>query len=268
MNKLYIDGSYFVFYRFFATKNWYKLQELAEEEDMMSNKVFLEKYDKMFEKTIIDLAKKYEVDTSDIYFFKDCPREKIWRNEHTLEYKGQRANANFDVNVFIHTYTVLLPNLIEKYGIKLISHDRLEADDLVALSIDRNELKGEKHSYTVITNDNDYIQLAGMYDMDRIKLINLQGKNLLEKNKLFSRDDVEKYLEAKVIMGDKSDNIPAISKKCGPKTAMKLVNDRKELLKLFEKDPQAKTQYDLNRLLIDFRHIDGNLKNEFQKHLI
>ena len=68
-------------------------------------------------------------------------------------------------------------------------------------------------------------------------------------------------------MGDKSDNIPSIIKKCGPKTAEKLALNNSELIKLFEKNTDAKKQYDINRSLIDFNYINRIIKNEFLKNI-
>jgi 5'-3' exonuclease len=75
------------------------------------------------------------------------------------------------------------------------------------------------------------------------------------------------YLQYKIIIGDVSDNIPPIMKKCGPKTAEKLAQNAEELAKIFDKHPDAKTQYDLNRRLIDFSFIDEEAKQNFLKNI-
>jgi 5'-3' exonuclease len=76
------------------------------------------------------------------------------------------------------------------------------------------------------------------------------------------------YIEVKKILGDKSDNIPCITSKCGDKTALKLATDKALLQKLFQSCPNAKKQYDLNHLLIDFDCIPNDLKEEVDNKII
>ena len=59
------------------------------------------------------------------------------------------------------------------------------------------------------------------------------------------------------------DNIPAIIKKCGIKTAEKLAMNLDELNKIFNKDPDSKKNFERNQQLIDFNYIDEKLKKEY-----
>lgn len=239
---LLIDASYFVFYRFYATQNWYRFQEDVKVE-CMSDDVFVEKYDKIFEKTLTDLKTLYKVDWDNIILVKDCARETIWRNKFYHDYKATRdtSNKNFDKEVFVHTYKRLLPKLKSTYGFKDIHCDELEADDVIAI-IHRTIRKiKDDISICIITNDNDYTQLCDKHTIIR----NLQGKSI-------KTDDIEVFLKMKIIQGDKSDNIPAISKKIGPKTAEKIAADVEDYL---TKNPEARIAYNLNKLLIDFNDI-------------
>ena len=43
---IFIDGSYFIFYRFYATQTWYKLHNSESYKDFLSDEVFYEKYAK------------------------------------------------------------------------------------------------------------------------------------------------------------------------------------------------------------------------------
>ena len=92
-------------------------------------------------------------------------------------------------------------------------------------------------------------------------LKNLQDKDL--KIRASPDYDAETYLKIKIILGDKSDNIPAIIKKCGIKTAEKLALNPDELNKIFNKDPDAKKNFERNQRLIDFNYIDEKLKKEY-----
>lgn len=276
--KLFIDGSYFVFYRFFATSTWYKLNDNNnnnkdnEETSEKKDELLKQKYTKMFEKTICDLVKKHGVSWNDVYFAKDCPRELIWRNKYIGNYKATRVAVDPSCgDIFKYTYETLLPELVTKYGFNVIQHDGLEADDIIALmtkkTLDENTITSNitKPIITIITNDNDYIQLLTDKNKDYIQIFNLQGIDISTRNKIGS---AEEYLHNKIIVGDKSDNIPQIGPKCGPKTALKLINDEQARETYFQKNPGSKEQYEKNRILMDFDYIEKDLANEFLKSFV
>lgn len=284
-NIILIDTSYYVFYRYYATYNWYRKQNIGsttyETEHIMEDPVFSEKYVKMFEKHILDVCKTNGVNIKDkntnknVVFVKDCSREHIWRHKFIQGYKATRDDKTktFDKNVFVYTYQHVLPALIEKYGFQTISNKCLEADDVIAI-ITHKLLEQQYHErkvhITIITNDNDYIQLLTHPSLKqgdgRSTLIikNMQDKNICERTGC----SPEIYIEIKKILGDKSDNIPCITSKCGEKTSYKLATDKSLLDKLFKSCPNAKKQYELNHLLIDFNCIPNDLKEEVENKLI
>ena len=63
-------------------------------------------------------------------------------------------------------------------------------------------------------------------------------------------------------MGDNSDNISSVFKKCGPKTALKCYMDTEYFNAKLEKE-NAYKKYELNRLLVDFNCIPEKLQEEF-----
>jgi DNA polymerase-1 len=245
----------------------------------MEDPMFCEKYVKMFEKHLLDVCKTNGVNTKDnnanknVVFVKDCSREHIWRHKLIQGYKANRDDKakTFDKNVFVHTYQHVLPALIEKYGFQTISNRSLEADDVIAIITRR--LLDQQHSHklhiTIITNDNDYIQLLthpslkGGEGQSCLVIKNMQDKNIWERTGC--SPDI--YIEVKKILGDKSDNIPCITSKCGHKTALKLATDKTLLEKLFHSCPNAKKQYELNHLLIDFDCIPTHLKEEVENKI-
>ena len=259
MKSLFIDGSYFIFYRFFATLNWFKHKhDDIDKSNITKNAEFMEKYSKMFEKTLKDIVRIYGIEWKNVYFAKDCPREEIWRNSLIDAYKATRVtHALFDGEIFKYTYRDLIPNLINSLSFQMIHGEGLEADDVIALSI--SVAKADDECF-IITNDNDYIQLLN-HNNRKIHILNLQHQDISLRNAF--GDDVGKFLLVKIIQGDKSDNIPSIGKKIGPQTALKLASDPNELAKYFEKNPVAKNRYDLNRRLIDFQYIDEECKRKF-----
>ena len=105
---LFIDMSYYIFYRFFALSNWYKRsqEDILDVENILDNKIFMEKYHKLFIENIKKIQKKYNIQNSLVIFAKDCRRYDIWRNEHYNQYKQNRDDKNkrFNPNIFIYTY--------------------------------------------------------------------------------------------------------------------------------------------------------------------
>ena len=248
--KLFIDGSYYIFYRYFATNMWYKNQGIDDPEQ------FFDKYKQMFEKVLINLIKQYNVPWENVIFAKDCTREKIWRNDITDNYKATR-NSKIDANIFQRTYEEIIPAICAKYSMQIISHPRLEADDVIALTIKELQKRSSSdNKYIIITNDNDYVQIGSPF----ITIKNLQNIDIMERN---SCTNPQEFLKAKIIQGDKSDNISSIWPKCGPKTALKLAKDHEALENFFAKHAGSETIFNKNRILIDFNFIDETYKKEY-----
>jgi 5'-3' exonuclease len=262
-DSLWIDMSYFIFYRYYACFNWLKKFQKIDVEacDIMDNELFIEKYSKLFERTICDIIKSTKVNWKNVFIVKDSVRDTIWRNDYCNNYKGTRDDKldSFNKDIFKYTYNTLLPEMQVRFNFNIVNHDRLEADDVIALS--KNYIRSMNNNIiiNIITNDNDYIQLIDDYTIIK----NLQGKELK------SRIDVEPamYLKIKILNGDKSDNIPSIMKKVGIKTAEKLAKDDDIFIKFCEKNPDAYTRYKLNKLLIDFTEIPTVLKDAFLKRI-
>lgn len=149
----------------------------------------------------------------------------------------------------------------------MIGHHFLEADDIIAIYTNTIFDTRDAH-ITIITNDNDYIQLLThprIQKKDSSLLIkNLQDKNLQDRLPYTP----EQFIKIKKIMGDKSDNIPPITSKCGDKTALKYATNPDLLQKLFQSNPVAKAQYELNELLTDFSFIPRHLRKEIEKTLV
>lgn len=246
---VFCDASYFVFYRYYAVKGWYKkaMEKDLDVRGSLEDKEFLDKYDSTFEKLILDIAKRHRVPLTNVVFARDCSRESIWRYKLYPAYKGTRDERvdSFNGEIFKHTYEVLFPRLRKKYGFQEMMHPHLEADDIIAISVKVATAVPRAGGITIITNDNDYVQLY----KHGVEIINLQKKSLRDRV-----DNVDTYIDYKVIVGDKSDNIPSIAKKVGDKTAKKMIEDPA----MFEKvmgGEGVRDRYELNRTLIDFERI-------------
>ena len=260
---IFIDGSYFCFYRYFALLTWWK-NAFPEDPilgDPADNPIFVEKFKKMCIQSLENIPKKIGISKEDIkqnnykiFIGKDCKREDIWRLEFYKEYKTTRVH-----NPYISSFFKILYNEVDgiftRVELNIISaileHPHLEADDCIALSILANKTD---ESIYIITSDNDYMQLLN--ESQNIQIWNLAGKQIsLDKNG-------PKELFCKIVMGDVSDNIQAILKKCGPKTALKCFEDPIYFEERLKKE-NALEKRELNQLLIDFNNIPDHLVKEY-----
>lgn len=264
---IFIDGSYFTFFRFHALINWWKLSHKEESHiDLHTNPEFVEKFCSIFVKKLREIPKLvglHKDKTAEIQFYigKDCPQSTIWRKELYPEYKGNRPNYNESDNkpgeFFKLAYNE--PHQLFKTGLpdaKIIYHDQLEADDCIALYMKEIIETCPYDEIIIITSDMDYLQLA----QQRVQIIDLKGKSLVQK---MNFDCSKKELLYKIILGDKSDNIPSVFPKCGKITAKKFC----ENIELFQSKLAEKNQYaenyKFNKQLIDFNEIPFELKSSF-----
>ena len=247
MNYLFIDGSYYCFYRYYAIRSWYnRYKKIEDNENLFDNNHFKEKYDKLFLEKVDEFIKKMNIKDFKLIIGKDCRRSDIWRNEFYDNYKGTRVHNDNNISKFIiHSYENLYPKILKKYNGTMLYIDKLEADDCISLYV--NYLKRNNYDKIyIITNDNDYLQLIDknifIYNL-RYKLINV---------KLYDKTP-EEYLYDKICLGDKSDNITPI------------YPSRRTLNKMSREEIEKNETYLKNRKLIDFNYIPNNFVEEFNK---
>ena len=259
-NFILIDGSYFIFYRYYALLQWWSIskQEPALE-NPSENERFVELFKSSFLKKIKEIPKKLKIKNPIYIVGKDCPREKIWRNEFIDDYKGDRKTDNYAGYFFKLTYQ---EGLFEQAGIKtILSYPGLEADDCLALTAKFIYQNYNEHQVYIIANDMDYVQLCN----DNITVYNLKYKSI---SNISTEEEAEKYLFCKIVMGDKSDNIPSIFPKCGLKTAIKCYEDEDYFESKLDATPGSRELYERNRQIIDFNEIPEDLVNGFLKDVI
>lgn len=259
---IFVDGSYYNFYRYFALMQWWKNAYSDEPlDDPFKNEKFVEKFKKTHVDNLINMPKKLKIAKSVkpiLIVGKDCKRENIWRNELFPQYKANRTNGQEDGFMggpfFKMAYA---ENLFEKGGAKaILKHPKLEADDCIAISVKHLVNRYPNCSIYIITSDRDYLQL----NSHNVHLYNLTYKNIAEKN---STGNPKDDLEIKIIMGDTSDNIPSVFPKCGPKTAQKCIEDPDFFKKKMANNSDYYKQYELNKNLVDFNNIPEELIYEF-----
>jgi 5'-3' exonuclease len=259
---IFIDGSYYCFYRFHSLINWWKNaypEDLDVLENPFDNKIFVDKFKKTFQENIHKLTKKLNIHKlvkPIIIVGKDCKRENIWRNKLFAEYKKTRISNNNISPFFKLVYDEDL--FIKSGATKILEHPNLEADDCIALSIkqlQKNEIV--PLDIYVITSDKDYLQLAN----EEIKIYNLSFKKLTEKNTSSNNNDCDLF--CKILMGDISDNISSVFPKCGIKTALKYYNNKDLFESMIKSNSKYNEKYELNKTLIDFNCIPSDLIEEY-----
>lgn len=254
---IFIDGSYYCFYKYYSIMNWWKLAHPEEKlTDPINNPVFVEKFKKTFVETIQQIPKKLNVHKLEhpptIIVGKDCKRKNIWRNELYDKYKATRDNSTesgfMGGPFFKMAYE---EELFQKAGAhQILYHPHLEADDCIALSVKQTLNDYPNCNIYIITSDNDYLQLI----KENVNIYNVAFKNL-------KKTDVR----LKIIMGDVSDNIPSVFPKCGIKTATKCIEDTEFFKKKMANNPDYYKQYELNETLISFDKIPQNLAKEYHE---
>lgn len=257
---IFVDGSYYCFYRYYSLLNWWKIAHPDESlDDPFQNPIFVDKFKNVFIDHLKQMPKKLQIDkniTPIMIVGKDCKRENIWRNGLFSKYKATRTNEGFMGKPFFNM--AYEEDFFLKGGsTATLYHPKLEADDCIAISVKHLLKKYPDCNIYIITSDRDYLQL----NAHNVNLYNLAYKNIAENKS--STGNPKTDLEIKIIMGDTSDNIPSVFPKCGPKTALKCIDDPEFFKKKMANNPDYYKQYELNKQLINFDYIPQELVNEF-----
>lgn len=291
-NYIFIDGSYYTFFRIYALKIWWKMANSLDnnvEESVYLCDEFIEKFKKIFVEKIEEIPKKLnlkkikksnksnknENNENDIKIIvaQDCPRDKIWRHEYYENYKGTRSNnLTLEGELFKIVYDKN-DNLFEKAGVnKILKLNKLEADDIIALSIKylKNKKKSDENmindKYYIIASDMDYLQLL---DNDNdILLYDLKYVNIIDKKNKINDFNNKKELFIKIVCGDKSDNIMPIYPKCGRKTGEKIWEMNDDEREKYLKEKNGLKNYEINKKIIDFNEIPSELVRDFNDYIM
>lgn len=264
MNYILIDTSYLIFYRYFALLQWWRV---AHPDDDLGNPAENSKFKEKFVKQIVEAVdnikrslrlhtnKRQNPDVK-VLLARDCPRKNIWRNEYFTEYKGTREkDDNFMGGEFFKM--VYHDKLLERTGADIILYENfMEADDIIAVTANyiKENHQGDYRIY-IIANDMDYLQL---WD-DKCDIVNLQGKYLVEKKNSYR--DGDKNLFMKIVLGDKSDNIQPVFKRCSLKEAESYY-DNPEIFQERVDREDCLERLLLNKIIIDFDEIPEHLQDK------
>jgi len=200
-----------------------------------------------------------------------------WRKKIYPSYKEQRKKARDDSKVDFQAFFKILDPFIDDLkqafqNIEILKIDEAEGDDIIAVvcQILRND------NITIISTDHDFYQLQ-------------QFKNVKQwdpKEKSYATPlNAETSLDAKIIGGDKNDNIPAIYPRLGKVSIAKILNsefmtnlndenyylnedNRKNFITKYRISPeQCRQNYIRNTQLIDFKHIPTEIKTKISEKI-
>ena len=269
MNYILIDTSYLIFYRYFALLQWWRV---AHPEDDLGNPAenteFKQKFIKQIVEAVENIKRSLKLHSNrrqnppvKVLLARDCPRKNIWRNEYFTQYKATREkDDDFMGGEFFKM--VYRDKLLERTGADMILYENyMEADDIIAVTANyiKHHHQGDYRIY-IIANDMDYLQL---WD-NTCDIVNLQGKYLVEKKNSYR--DGDKNLFMKIVLGDKSDNIQPVFKRCSVKEAESYYEDPA----IFAKRVDEEDSYErllLNKTIIDFDEIPEELQYKITKKL-
>ena len=266
-----VDASYYIFYRFHALVKWWKFSHPEEPaENLHENDEFTTKFRSVFVSKFEEIPKKLKLPKdADITFVvgRDCPRENIWRSHLYSPYKGTRRDySTSKLNPGPFFKMVYDENLFEQTNFDefvVLQHEYLEADDSLAITTKciRKNMKDKEYHIYIIASDTDYLQLCE----DDVSLRTLAYKDVrTPKNSYFNPT---KDLLYKIIIGDKSDNIPPIFKKQCKKKAKEYCEDPELFSDHAAKDEDIANHFIINQFLIDFEKIPARFVGTVLKAL-
>lgn len=255
-----IDASYYVFYRYFDTWKRYKQlysQPSQPPQELHLSPRFLHHVYQDIDNDILEMRNHWQTTHANIIFCRDCSRRTIWRNDHTENYKTQRpVKELFNPNMFS-----ILTQYCKDRRYQELYMDKMEADDIISLTKTRLRTMGFYSDIIIITNDNDYLQLLD--DQTHAYNMNHDRNNL----RLRSAGSPEKDLLVKILMGDRSDNIPPVRPHLGPKKALKLAMLPGDELDRYLERHNCKDAFERNRRLVDLQAIREDIQDVYHKNI-
>ncbi|WEV60779.1 DNA polymerase I [Streptococcaceae bacterium ESL0729] len=216
---LLIDGSSIAFRAFFALYN--QIDRFKSPSGLHTNAIYA------FHTMLSNVISNVNPDHILVAF--DAGKT-TFRTEMYADYKGGRAKTPSE----FREQLPFIKEMLEFLGIKHYELDNYEADDIIGTLAHRAEIEGFEH-ITVVSGDRDLTQLTT--DKTTVE-ITVKGVGELETyTPTYLMDKLglttSQFIDLKALMGDKSDNIPGVTK-IGEKTGIKLLLEYGSLEGIYE----------------------------------
>ena len=156
---------------------------------------------------------------------------KTFRHELYEEYKANRPPMPEDLACQIEP----IHEIVKAMGLPLLTVTGVEADDVIGTLA--NEATSKGIDVVVSTGDKDMAQLVS----DHVTLINTMTETRMDRDGVVEKFGVtpEQIVDYLALVGDKVDNIPGVNK-CGPKTAVKWLQNYENLDNVIEHADEIK----------------------------
>lgn len=145
------------------------------------------------------------------------------------QYKGTREATPDDLMAQVPR----LFEVIEGFGIPIVQHAGLEADDVIATIVQRilETPAYEEVQVRIVSKDKDLEQLIG----PKVSLFDIHTDTLIDQAALLENKGItpEQVVDVLALMGDTVDNIPGVEG-VGPKTAAQLIQQYGSIEGIFE----------------------------------
>ncbi|MEX2474765.1 DNA polymerase I [Marinobacter sp.] len=145
---------------------------------------------------------------------------KTFRHEMYEEYKANRPPMPDDLACQIEP----IHDIVKAMGLPLLIVPNVEADDVIGTLAHEATSKGI--DVIISTGDKDMAQLVSSH----VTLINTMTETRMDRSGVVDKFGVtpEQIIDYLALVGDKVDNIPGVNK-CGPKTAVKWLQEHPDL---------------------------------------
>lgn len=154
-----------------------------------------------------------------------------FRTEMYADYKAGRAKTPDE----FREQFPFIRQMLEAMGIRHYDLERYEADDIIGTLDKMAERTELPFDVTIVSGDKDLIQLT-----DENTIVEISKKGVAEFEEFTPAYLMEKmgitptqFIDLKALMGDKSDNIPGVTK-IGEKTGLKLLSEYGSLNGIYE----------------------------------
>ncbi|MGM0767799.1 MAG: DNA polymerase I [Pseudomonadota bacterium] len=156
---------------------------------------------------------------------------KTFRHDMYEDYKANRPPMPDDLACQIEP----IHEIVKAMGLPLLIVPEVEADDVIGTLA--NEATSKGIDVVISTGDKDMAQLVS----DHVTLINTMTETRMDRDGVVDKFGVtpEQIIDYLALVGDKVDNIPGVNK-CGPKTAVKWLQEHPSLDEIMANADQVK----------------------------